>query len=54
MIDTENNNAIVEEKTEREVYRPNLEKLVAFAESQDDDETLIPLFLAVLEICFQS
>lgn len=36
------------------VHRPNLEKLVAFAEELDDDGTLIPTFLAILEMCFQS
>lgn len=36
------------------VHKPNLEKLVAFAEEQDDDGTLIPVFLAILEMCFQS
>lgn len=35
------------------VHRPNLEKLVAFAEEQDNDGTLIPVFLAILEMCFQ-
>ena len=37
-----------------EVHRPNLTKLVAFAEEQDNDGTLIPVFLAILEMCFQS
>ncbi len=36
------------------VHRKNLEKLVAFAEDQDEDGTLIPAFLAILEMCFQS
>lgn len=35
------------------VHRPNLEKLVAFAEELDDDGTLIPAFLSILEMCFQ-
>lgn len=35
-------------------YKPNLEKLVTFAEKQDADGTLIPAFLAILEMCFQS
>lgn len=35
------------------VHKPNLEKLVAFAEEQDADGTLIPVFLAILEMCFQ-
>lgn len=35
------------------VHRPNLEKLVAFAEEQDTDGTLIPVFLAILKMCFQ-
>lgn len=30
----------------------NLEELVQFAESQDEDGTLVPLFLAILEVCF--
>lgn len=36
------------------IHRPNLAKLVAFAEEQDNDGTLIPVFLAILEMCFQS
>ncbi len=36
-----------------EVHRPNLEKLVSFAEEQDIDGTLIPAFLSILEMCFQ-
>ena len=35
------------------VHRPNLKKLVDFAEDQDKDGTLIPAFLALLEMCFQ-
>lgn len=35
------------------VHKPNLEKLVTFAEEQDADGTLIPAFLAILEMCFQ-
>lgn len=38
---------------QQEIHRPNLEKLVAFAEEQDSDGTLISMFLAVLEVCFQ-
>lgn len=34
-------------------YGPNVEKLTAFAEEQDEDGTLIPAFLAILEMCFQ-
>lgn len=36
-----------------EVRRPNLEKLVDFAEELDADSTLIPAFLALLEMSFQ-
>lgn len=36
-----------------EVRRPNLEKLVDFAEELDADGTLIPAFLALLEMSFQ-
>lgn len=32
----------------------NIEKLVSFAEALDEDGTLIPVFLALLEVCFQS
>lgn len=35
------------------IHRPNLEKLVMFAEEHDGDGTLIPAFLALLEMCFQ-
>lgn len=42
-----------EELHQNEVHRPNLERLVAFAEEQDADGTLIPVFLAILEMCFQ-
>ena len=42
-----------EELLREGVHRPNLEKLVAFAEEQDTDGTLIPVFLAILEMCFQ-
>lgn len=34
-------------------HRPNLEKLVSWAEDLDEDGTLIPAFLAILEMCFQ-
>lgn len=37
-----------------EVHRPNLNTLVNFAEEQDEDGTLVPAFLALLEMCFQS
>ena len=36
------------------VHKPNLEKLVSFAEDLDEDGSLIPAFLALLEVCFQS
>lgn len=35
------------------IHKTNLEKLVTFAEKQDSDGTLIPVFLAILEVCFQ-
>lgn len=35
------------------VHKQNLEKLVSFAEGLDEDGTLIPTFLALLEMCFQ-
>lgn len=37
----------------KETGRTNLQKLVAFAEELDEDGTLIPAFLALLEVCFQ-
>lgn len=35
------------------VHRPNLERLVALAEEEDESGRLIPVFLALLEVCFK-
>ena len=35
-------------------HKTNIERLVTFAEELDEDGTLIPLFLAVLEVGFNS
>lgn len=40
-------------QTYGDLHRPNLEQLVSFAEELDESETLIPAFLALLEMCFQ-
>lgn len=36
-----------------EIHKPNLEKLVSYAENLDADGGLIPAFLTLLEMCFQ-
>ena len=32
----------------------NLEELTEYIEEEDEDGTLVPLFLAILEVCFCS
>lgn len=39
---------------EEEVHKTNIERLVSFAEDMDKDGSLIPLFLAVLEVSLNS
>ena len=43
---------VAESKTLEVTNMSNLEEFVQFAESQDEDGTLVPLFLAILEVCF--